>query len=152
MWTSTSVLISLGIAILGFLAARWISSPNCHTSCRNSQCLKRIFFWPWKCSSFWPLYLSIRFSEIITYPCLLCLVSGQGSMDCTSPVPLAAISFFLLPLKPHVHLHWFYFNKWICFLTGLLTSYNRWILDSSVILNALKHRYGGNWMAQLVEC
>lgn len=99
---------------------------------------------------FWPLYLSTPFSEILTYPCLLflaflCLVSGQGSMDFTSSVPLAVISFFPPPLKPHVHLHWLYFNKWICFLTGLFTSCNRWVLDSSVSFTALKHRYEGNF-------
>lgn len=144
VWTSTSVLISLGISILVFPAARWIFSLKCRAS--NSRCVRQIFFWPWKCFSFWPFYLSILFSEILTYPCLLflaflCLVSVQVPLDFTSPVPLVAISFFPPPLKPRIHPHWFYFNKWICFSTGLITSYNRWILDSSVSLTVLKHKY-----------
>lgn len=113
-----------------------------HSNTIPYLCLKQI--------SFWPLYLSTPFSEILTYPCLLflaflCLVSGQGSMDFTSSMPLAVISFFPPPLKPHVHPHWLYFNIWICFLTGLFTSCNRWVLDSSVSFTALKHRYEGNF-------
>lgn len=89
-----------------------------------------------------PLHSSVMSSFYPVPPhSFLPLLFNQLSRSCGfySPMSLTVISFFLSPLSSRVHPHWFYFNMWLCFLTGFLASSNRWILDSSASFTALKH-------------
>lgn len=146
MWTSTSVLISLGSSMLVFPAAWGISLLKCPVSI-STLCMKHIFQainkFPFLTSLFeHPILRNSKLSRLLSFSCFpmfnhLLRSYGFSFSSMTSSHFLPSIPTELSCSPTQI-----YFNKWL-FLnwsTDLLASSDRWIPDSSASLTALKCR------------